>query len=109
MSADHRAALLRSAGALVFFQLDIQRPAGNVDVDTGRATAGMCNAVLVDPPIAISTRIAFSNAAGVMMSWGVVPRLTSSTIYRPGTLILEITNLFFRDPLIVDEPVRSGI
>jgi hypothetical protein len=44
-----------------------------------------------------------------MMSRGEVTRLTSSTICRPGALMLEIANLFFRGPLIVDEPVRSGI
>ena len=48
-----------------------------------RAIAGMWSTVLVDPPSAISTLMAFSKAFRVIIFLGVTPFSTSSTTLRP--------------------------
>ena len=50
---------------------------------TSRAIAGRWRQVLVDPPMAMSTAIAFSKASGVMMSRGRMFRLWSCMIACP--------------------------
>ena len=47
------------------------------------AIASRCSTALVDPPNAITTAMAFSNASLVMMSRAVMPRLSSSTTASP--------------------------
>ena len=54
-----------------------------------RAMASRCSTALVEPPSAITTVIAFSKAARVMMSRGLMSALSSSRI----VLLATITDL----------------
>jgi len=47
------------------------------------ATACRCSTAFVEPPSAMSTRTAFSKAAGVRMCAAVTPRRCSSTTFLP--------------------------
>ena len=68
------------------------------------AMAGMCSVVLVEPPSAMSMRMAFSSDCFVTILRAVTPSRTSATMRSPAACASRI---FFDDPASADAvPVR---
>ena len=68
------------------------------------AIASRCRTALVEPPVAITTLMAFSNACLVMISRGRKSRLTSSSSASP--LSLALSRFSASSAAMVDEPGR---
>ena len=66
--------------------------------------AGRCRAVLVEPPMAMSTRMALRKESLVTMSLGLMSFLTSSTILLP--VSLAICSFLLSSARDVPQPVR---
>ena len=66
--------------------------------------AGRCRAVLVEPPMAMSTRMALRNESLETMSLGLMSFLTSSTILLP--VSLAICSFLLSSARDVPHPVR---
>ena len=74
-------------------------------IPKSEAIAGRCSAVLVEPPMAMSTRIAFLNESSVAMERGVLFCRASSTILRPDSRAISL--FFLLSAIAVPHPTRD--